>query len=261
MQQRHYRIPRGPLAKFVERFWLYEGYVPPHAQERMLPTATTELVIDLRCDARASRAATVVGPHSEHWVLDTAQEQAVLGIHFRVGGGFPFFDAAAGEMHNLRAPLDALWGARAQRLTERILEASSPAARFDVLERVLLGCARTLEHHPAVAYAIRALSAASPTRGVATVSDAVGLSQRRLLDRFRGEVGMAPKLFARVQRFQAVVGSVHTLREVNWAEIAAACGYFDQAHFIHDFRAFSGFSPTEYFALKSEHRNHVPLPR
>ena len=71
---------------------------------------------------------------------------------------------------------------------------------------------------------------------------------------------MAPKLFARVQRFQSVVGTVHAASEVDWSDIAAACGYFDQAHFIHDFRAFSGFTPGAYLALKSEHRNHVPLP-
>ncbi len=86
------------------------------------------------------------------------------------------------------------------------------------------------------------------------------MSQRRFLDRFRGEVGIAPKLFARVQRFQAVIRKVHTLRDVDWAAIAVECGYFDQAHFIHDFRAFSGFTPAQYFQLKSEHRNHVPLP-
>jgi len=260
MQQRHYRRPRGPLGQFVELLWLYEGYVLPHAQERMLAMATTELVIDLRGDAPASRAATVVGPHSEHWVLDTSEEQAVIGIHFRIGGGFPFFDAAAGEMHNLRAPLDALWGAAAARLIEQVLAASSPDAKFDVLERALLGRARTLERHPAVAFAVRELSAAPPACGVGAITHTVGISQRRFLDRFRSEVGMAPKLFQRVQRFQAAVGTVHTLAEVNWADIAAACGYFDQAHFIHDFRTFSGFTPAVYFSLKNEHRNHVPLP-
>ena len=98
-------------------------------------------------------------------------------------------------------------------------------------------------------------------RGIADVTDAVGMSQRRFLERFRSEVGMAPKLFARVQRFQAVIETVHTLSEVSWAEVAADCGYFDQAHFIHDFRAFSGFTPSAYLAAKGEHRNHVPLSR
>ena len=106
----------------------------------------------------------------------------------------------------------------------------------------------------------RQLSDATGGCGVAQVTGALGISQRRFLERFRSEVGMPPKLFSRVRRFQAVVEKVHMLSEVNWADVAADCGYFDEAHFIHDFRAFSGLSPSTYLALKSDHRNHVPLP-
>jgi AraC-like DNA-binding protein len=257
---RHYRTPRGILGQFIELLWLYDGYVQPHTQERLLPMATTELVIDLRSGTRASQAVTVAGPHSEHWILDTASAASVIGVHFRPGGAFPFFDFPASELHNMRLSLETLWGARAQLLVERVLAAPTPDEKFDVLEQVLLGTARTLSRHRAVTFALQALSDPARGRPVAEVTDAIGMSQRRFLERFRSEVGMAPKLFARVQRFQAVIETVHALREVDWADIAASCGYFDQAHFIHDFRAFSGFTPTAYFALKSEHRNHVPLP-
>src|SRR5262249_25955700 len=104
------------------------------------------------------------------------------------------------------------------------------------------------------------LSAIPHQRTVADVADTVGMSQRCFIERFRHEVGMTPKLFSRVQRFQAVVKAVHKLADVDWADVAAACGYFDQAHFIHDFKTFSGFTPAAYFARKSEHQNHVPLP-
>jgi AraC-like DNA-binding protein len=257
---RHYRAPRGALREFVELLWLFDGYVQPHAQERLLPMATTELVIDLRPGAAASEAATVAGPASQHWLLETAAAASVVGVHFRAGGAFPFFDFPASELHNQRVPLETLWGPSARFLVEQVLTAPSPDAKFDVLERVLLATARTLSRHRAVSFALQQLSGLPGGRGVAAVTDAIGMSQRRFLERFRGEVGMAPKLFARVQRFQAVIETVHTLSEVNWASVAAECGYFDQAHFIHDFRGFSGFTPTAYFALKSEHRNHVPLP-
>jgi AraC-like DNA-binding protein len=257
---RHYRTPRGVLGEFVELLWLYEGNVQSHARERLLPMATTEFVIDLRGSTKASEAATVAGPHSEHWVLDTAEETAVIGVHFRAGGAFPFFGVPAGELHNLRVSLDALWGSRSASLVEQVLLASSPSAKFDVLEHALLAAASTFARHRAVTFALHALSSSAHAPSVAEVTGAIGMSQRRFLERFRNEVGMAPKLFARLQRFQSVVQRVHDLREVDWADIAASCGYFDQAHFIHDFRAFSGFTPTAYLALKGEHRNHVPLP-
>jgi AraC-like DNA-binding protein len=260
-QSRNYRIPGGVLGKFVELLWLYVTPHRAHAQERMLPMATTELVIDLAGGMTNSPAALVVGPHSEHWALDTSRASAVIGVHFKPGGAFPFFGVPAGELHNVRVSLDALWGSNATLLVEQVLAGSSPAAKFDVLERLLLCAARTLTRHRAVDFAMQELSGPLFRSSIADVSDAVGMSHRRFLERFRGEVGMAPKLYARVQRFQAVVATVQTLREVNWTDIAAACGYFDQAHFIHDFRAFSGFTPVQYFALKGSDLNHVPLPR
>jgi AraC-like DNA-binding protein len=257
---RAFRIPHDVLGEFIELLWLYDGYVVPHAQERLLPMATTEFVVDLRDEGRGATAAIVAGPHSEYSVIDTSAEVSVVGVHFKPGGAFPFFGVPAGELHNLDVSLDTLWGARAMQLREQILAAPTPDAKFDVLERTLLQTARTFVRHRAVTFALRELSAVSTARTIAEVTEAVGMSQRRFIDRFRNEVGMAPKLFARVQRFQEVVRAVHKLREVDWADVAAACGYFDQAHFIHDFKAFSGFTPSTYFALKSEHQNHVPLP-
>jgi AraC-like DNA-binding protein len=258
---RNYRISGGVLGEFVELLWLYDIHPRAHGQERMLPTATTELVIDLGGSMAKSPMGLVVGPHSEHWALETSGARTIVGVHFRPGGAFPFFGVPAGELHNVRVSLDSLWGSNAALLVEEVLAGSSPAVKFDVLERLLLSTARTFTRHPAVDFALRELSV--PLLHGSTITDvaaAVGMSQRRSLERFGGEVGLAPKLYARVQRFQAVVATVQTLRDVNWTQIAAACGYFDQAHFIHDFRVFSGFTPTQYFALKGSDLNHVPLP-
>jgi len=72
---------------------------------------------------------------------------------------------------------------------------------------------------------------------------------------------MRPKLFCRVQRFQRALDFVRKAPAPDWADIAAACGYFDQSHLIHDFQAFSGLSPTEYHRQRSERVliNHVPV--
>jgi AraC-like DNA-binding protein len=184
----------------------------------------------------------------------------VIGVHFKPGGAFPFLGTPLGEVHNSTVSLDQLWGRGAVELRERILEARSIDAKFDVLERALLRAAPTLSVHPAVTFAIRELADTDQPRTVGEVTNRIGMSQRCFIERFRAQVGMTPKLFSRVQRFQAVVSHVHTEREVDWAEVALASGYFDQAHFIHDFRAFSGLSPSAYLAVKSAHKNHVPLP-
>jgi AraC-like DNA-binding protein len=182
-----------------------------------------------------------------------------MGVHFRPGGAFPFFQAPAGELHNTRLPLDALWAGRAAELRERLLEAPTPLARFQTLERFLRAAAvRPLARHPAVAFALGAFQDMQPL-SVSAVVERTGWSQRRFIEVFRHEVGLTPKLFCRVVRFQQVVQKVHWQRQVDWADVAVDCGYYDQAHFINDFQAFSGFSPATYLRVHGAHLNHVPL--
>jgi AraC-like DNA-binding protein len=264
--------PRPPLSEFVELLWLAEGDAPPHAKERVLPTGTTELVIDLRDEMvrmydrkntdqlQSIRGPLICGPHSEFFVIDTAAQAAIMGVHFKPGGAFPFLHLPAGELHNVHVSLDTLWGPKAGQLRERLLEAKSPAARFRVLEQSLVAQAdRPLVRHPAVAFALKAFQSATPTRTVADVIEQIGLSPRRLIQVFRDEVGLTPKLFCRIQRFQEVLRRLGREQPVEWANVALACGYFDQAHFIRDFRAFSGLNPTAYLTQRGEHLNHVPL--
>jgi AraC-like DNA-binding protein len=255
----HHHVPGPPLSGFVELLWLYEGPPPAHSRERLLPTGTVELVVNLREDQPDFRDPVVSGPHSEPFLLETVHQQSLIGVHFKPGGAFPFLGVPAGELHNLGVGLDTLWGRRAAELRERLLEQPTPEAKFATLERALLGAARSLGRHPAVAFALREFDAVPHARTVTEVTDAVGLSARGFIDRFRHEVGLSPKLFCRVRRFQEVVRLVHDASRVEWTDVALSCGYFDQAHFIHDFRAFSGFTPTAYFACKGDHQNHVPL--
>lgn len=265
-------IPGPPLSDFVELFWSYEGHDPPHPKERLLPTGTVELVVDLREEAlrvyegrnpgrsETFRTALICGPHSEPFVIDTASQAQIVGVHFKPGGAFPFLGLPATELRNAYVSLEALWGAEAVELRDRLLEADSPEAGFRVLERTLLTQAvRPLARHPAVATALEEFLGAPRARKVSEVSDRVGLSQRRFIRVFSEEVGLTPKLFCRVRRFQEVLRLIQWEQRVDWGEIALDCGYFDQAHLIHDFRAFSGLTPTAYLARRPGHLNHVPL--
>ncbi|MBW3553194.1 MAG: AraC family transcriptional regulator [Gemmatimonadetes bacterium] len=252
-------VPSSPLSDFVALLWLYDGYARPHPKERLLPTGTVELVIDLREGTRGGGGAVVCGAYSEFFEIGTAAEMSVIGVHFRPGGAFPFFAPPVGELHNLHVPLEDLWGPGAVDLRERLLAARTPALRLRILEReLLIRAIRPLVRHRAVAGALRWFEGPH-ARTVAEVSRDTGLSHRRFIELFKAEVGLTPKLFCRVRRFQEVVRIAHARSEIDWARTALACGYFDQAHFIHDFRAFAGLTPSAYLARRTEHMNHVPL--
>jgi AraC-like DNA-binding protein len=266
-------IPPPPLSNFVEILWFYHGYFAgSHNKERLMPDGSIELVINLKEDEariydrenldKCERlpGALVCGPHSSFFVIDTAQQDSVIGVHFKPGGAFPFFKMPAIELHNLHVSLEDLWGQQAGLLRERLLEAQTPQKKFQVLEECLLARAfKPLERHRAVDHALGLFRNIHTAPAMTELADQIGISSRRFIQLFSNEVGLTPKLFARVRRFQQVLQNIRTGVEFSWVDMAASCGYFDQAHFIHDFKEFSGINPTTYLAQKTEHLNHVPI--
>jgi AraC-like DNA-binding protein len=264
-----------PLSQVIEFLWFRTGDSPSETQSRLLPVGSMELVIDLHEDrmplfdshSRVERGSTkgtrICGPHSEGFIIHNKQQVAAMGVHFKPGGNTAFFKLPAGELHNQIISLEELWKDRAVELREKLLEASTLTARFWVLEQFLLTTMHPPERHPAVDFALCEFRR-SPTPTIRTVIDRVGFSDRHFNQLFRDQVGLTPKRYCRVQRLQQVLhllaGKKQVDWKVDWMEIALGCGYFDQAHFIHDFRAFAHCTPTEYLAQRSFHPCHIILP-
>ncbi|HKV42208.1 MAG TPA: helix-turn-helix domain-containing protein [Blastocatellia bacterium] len=263
--------PGPPLSDFVEALWSFEGYDAPHLRERVLPQGSMDLVINLRDDrlrtyesnspytARTFRGCLVSGARSEFVIIEKPST-LMAGVSFKPGGAFPFFNLPVGELYNQQVSLDDLWGSAANDLRDQLLEVQTPEARFLILERTLIARAiRPLAPNQAVAFALRQFENLSPMRTIGGVTGELGLSPRRFIQVFNDAVGLTPKLFCRIRRFQGVLRSISTGKSIDWPALAVDCGYFDQAHFIHDFKAFSGLSPTTYAANRTEQQNHVPL--
>jgi len=254
MATHHLHKPAPPLDSLVDLIWVSEDWAPPHAQERLMPGGNMNLVISWDRSGRFSAGAS--GVQTASMMLDTSKPFSILGVSFTAGGSFPFFPMPVGELHNLFVPLESVWGPRAGEVCDRVVAAKTPAAKVAVMECALLSAARgRREQHASVRYGIAALRTQRP---VARVVDDVGLSQRRFIEIFRNEVGVTPKAFARVHRFQRVLGCIEHHTEVDWPAVALDAGYFDQAHFIHDFREFAGVSPSMYLKYR-ESRNHVAV--
>lgn len=266
------RRPGPPLDAFVETLWVFKSAAPSHAKERALPDGCAALIINLREDEtriydredfslrKRFNGSVLVGPQTEFCIIDTAEQMDVAGIHFKPGGAYPFF---APPLHDLRGdhlPLDTLWGGFARELRERLLEAATADQRLRLMEQALLARLRLpVECHPAVNFALRQFQAAPHVTRIADVTERTGLSSRHFIDLFNRQVGLTPKLFCRIHRFQRALRRIASSATVEWPEVALDSGYFDQAHFIHDFRAFSGINPSGYQGTRPWHANHVPL--
>ena len=273
--------PSCPLSDFVENFWLCDGYTPPHLRERILPTGTFELVFNLHDDElrvytardpdRCSRlpGMVVAGPYGGYFVTDRAEDASVMGVHFKPGGAFPFLGPAADELLDTHVSLQDIWGRCALEIRERVSAERTAARRFQILQDALLSrLVRRSERHPAVLSALDYFRRDPSRAVVGKLARDLGLSNRRFIDVFNFEVGVKPKLFVRILRFQRVLQQVNHVPLVDWAQLALEQGYFDQSHLIRDFVAFSGMSPADYLcrlhALRNDGThpikiNHLPL--
>lgn len=265
-------VPSPPLAAFVRCFWYGEGTPQPHSRERLMPNGEASIIFNLRdeemrvYDAEDPRRYVscglvgLAGPRTNGCAIDTASEDRVIGVQFLPGGAFPFLGFPSGEVANSSLALEDVWGRAAGSLRERLLEAESVAEMFGILERGLLAqLARPLALHPAIEFARGHICRAPHVMTVAGVLERIGLSQRRFIEVFRDQVGLTPKAFCRVRRFQRVLETVHRRKQVDWARVALDGGYYDQAHFIHDFQDFAGMTPGTYLTAATEHLNHVPM--
>ncbi len=238
----------------------------------MLPTGAAQVVVNLAEDrtrgydegrgfaVTEGPGSLLCGASTRYGVIDTDEQFDVVGAAIAPGGLVALGPAPAEAYADADVPLDALWGHEAvDRLRTQLLEAASGAARLDVLEAALLERWRERAIHPAVACALHAFARRPATATVADAVAASGVSARHLIDRFTAQVGLPPKRFCRVRRFQLALARAARGTPDDWATIAADCGFADQSHLIREFHAFAGMPPSAYLDRRATHHNHVAI--
>lgn len=240
----------------------------PKSAELVLPNGGLQLLVNLDRDelgthaAPRTRGAALQGPQSGPVVVEPEQQRAVVWVSFHTAGAGPFAGLPLTALRDRLVGLDDLWGRRGAVLRERLLEAADaggPQGCLRELETALREAAVT-ERMPDPA--VR-MAAARLDRGasVAQAADAVGWTTRRLSAGFAAQIGLSPKRYARIRRFQRLLARVNgEPGSPDWALLAADVGYHDQSHLIHEFRALAGMTPTAYAPRSAAALNHVPLP-
>jgi AraC-like DNA-binding protein len=269
MQYRRH-LPGPPLTDLVAYMWALRD-VPVHSQERIVPSGTLELVVNLNEDAlriydpdtgtwRRYSGAVVSGAYRRFFVIDTCDHASIVGVHFRPGGALPFLGVSPGELADQHVDLELLWGRSALDLRDSLCAAATAGDRFALLEVALRSRLAESGHgHPAVPVALGRL--ARPGVTVGEVAAGVGLSRRRFIEVFTAEVGMTPKRLSRVLRFHRVNALARSAGVPDWGQLARDCGYFDQSHLIHDVSEFTGASPRQLVPASEQVKElHLAVP-
>jgi AraC-like DNA-binding protein len=253
--------------------WYAKAPQAAPGRERILPNGCIQIILNLARDYlldcpegqadRAMAPALVVGCRSVYEIVDRSDMADLVGILFEPGGFASFAGDSIDGFTNRSVPLEDLWGGGVRRLREQLLEAPTCEERFRRLEEFLLerfaacGATRNSPRHRTVEFALNQFRLAPSMSSVSAVARSAGWSERRFSQIFREQVGVSPKVWCRIERFQRAVRLLHKGADVAWADLALDCGFYDQSHFSNEFRAFSGVDATTYSARRTLWANHI----
>jgi len=265
-------IPRFPLSQFVEVFIFYEGITHAHQVDRFLPNGDTEILIDFHDEPQyiydndslrkiqACRHVWASGVRTRPITIPSGNAAAMMVIAFKKGKAAPFFPFPMNEVADRVVDADLVWGRDFCDLRELLLETKDIEPRFAIAEEFLIRKFHSrMNLNPCVAFAVQEMTNGPDSISIARMNHQIGYSQKHFTEMFRKQVGITPKAYLKIMRFQKAVQTIDAAATVDWGQISQECGFFDQAHFINDFKHFSGFTPAEYAEIQTNYQNYIPV--
>ena len=221
----------------------------------MLPDGCIDIVLAFGSQpSGVPESIQAVGTMTRPLVISGTTEASFVGVRFRPARATAFLRLPASELTDLRVPLDDLWSDGAA-VRETFATTSGPDARVAALERVLLARLAhvTAAEHRDVDEAVRRIIAAGGSLGITRLAPALGVTRQHLARRFADLVGVSPKVFARIVRMQRLIEAARATtngQDPNWAALALAGGYYDQAHLVDEFRELTGLTPSAWWKTR-----------
>jgi AraC-like DNA-binding protein len=248
-----------PLKPYVKVIWSMESdesWAPPM---RILPDSCVELVIHFNKPYRTtfSNGKSEIQPQSfvvaqmKNFIeIEPHGKIGMISVRFSAQGAYHFFAMPMKEIANGIVDLKLVWNNLAKEIEDRIVTCSNTNQRNQIIQHYLIiqlsknGKAdTTLDHSLSLIYSSRGQIRADE------IAAKTGMSNRQLVRKFSNSIGLSPKEFSRIIKFIGSLNYLKSKRENNLAEAAYSCGYYDQAHFIHDFKEYSGLTPSQFLTL------------
>jgi len=251
--------PSPQLMPFIKCFWVLEDKAHNGVGElqKVLPDACPELIIHygdrfrIRSgeNIRQQPYAFLFGPITRHIEIGPSGSTGMIAARFYPGALSAFLSSPVKQVTDRYVPLRSLFGAEA-RVLERSLRAygSFHEQMVGLLEGFLLSKLSPQEFTPVLKQAtLRQIADQQQAVKIEALSKQLNIGRRHLERKFNDQVGMTPRLFLRIVRFQNIFRIIRNKPVKNLTDLTYRAGYFDQSHFNRDFKAFTGMSPKDYF--------------
>ncbi len=260
--------PQPSLSRYIECFWVLTGESEPLAQKPhpILPDGCMELILNFsdpferhRIGSTPQRQPRLIlaGQLDQPVHIQPTGRVAVLGARFHPGGAWPLLRVPMEDLTNRILALEEVSSKLARDVESNGNGAQMENARVRALEALLLQRFKSaVKSDRPVEAAVQMILAGHGCVSVTSVARQVGLSLRQLERRFAQTVGLDPKLFSEIIRFQCVFTAVEHGPAGRWVDVAIECGYYDQSHFNKDFKRFSGRPPSVFFSQEHVLAHH-----
>lgn len=268
----HVHIPPPPLNAYIEDIFYYEAGIAPYEAEKLLPDNTIYLIINLTGEPKklftdqglhtftAYKKVWISGMQKNFIVIEATNNNCMLVVRFRPGGAHAFVKMPLQVIADTVIEGDDIMGAKMLSLREELFDIPLAA---DKCKRVELFLYETMQQHltinPVINYMVQHLSAVNNTMTIKDLVAKTGYSHKHVIHLFEQYVGLSPKYFARIAKFRHVLDCVDKQQYFSWSSLANEYGFYDQAHFIHEFKNFSGINPSDYMLQKGEDFNYIPV--
>ncbi|NVJ98376.1 MAG: AraC family transcriptional regulator [Alphaproteobacteria bacterium] len=266
--------PEAPLDSYIQSIFHFKGFQPDHSIERVVPDGGIYLIFELDGFKRHIfdnethkpihdfTRVWLAGMHKNYIAISAHEDSEMFVVQFHPGGAHPFLSVPVCDLNDRVVPAEQLFGDSIFALRESLLSANSDEAMFAYATEYLMDHA-TFDDGRARKLVEQMVAAIKDNAGalLQEIVETSGYSQKQAIHHFKAHVGLNPKAFQRVVRFGEILAAIKEKKTVSWSQIAADCVYYDQSHFIREFKAFCGYSPRDFLEEQDAHPevNFFPL--
>lgn len=257
-------IPSYPLSEIVDYFWYVNGVVN-HSREKILPAGNQELMINLSDSFKMEDYSGEVDKECRKmWfssiltrpIIIHTSVTNVIGISFKNTGAYSLFGFPLTEFNNYVTDLENVWNNKVTDIRDRLLELESIHSKFELLDKLLTKEIKNeVSLNGSVEYAIGLMGDYTITE----ICQKVGFTNKHLNYLFKKHMGISPNKYRRIRQFQKSINMIGSNSNVDLQEIAYKSGYYDQSHFIRDFKEFTDYTPTEFLKKNTGFVNFIPM--
>ncbi len=270
----HYQLPAN-LEKHIESILYLKDFTPDHSIERIVPTGHVFVIFEFDDIVRNTydnetlktlktfSKVWVSGAHRNFLSISAHQHSEMLAIQLKPTGAFPFLHCPVQQLNDKVVSAEEVFGEEIFAIRNKLLLAETPQTKFEFVATWLTHRFDPRKEPPEHLLTFIERLQKEPVSNLKKIIDSYPATQKQLIEHFKKYVGLTPKYYHRIVRFNEILKKIKHKESLSWANIAYSCDYSDQSHFIKEFFLFSGYNPQEFIRMEfaKEQTNFFPLDK